>query len=145
MYETIADYDRTGQCAQYGECADPGDWTEILSGGIALVARLTGPAKRWSPYVIGGVAAYHVGTANSPIVIAGAPRPFGVQGGVGVEVRPARHTYFIEMRYMGIPPRRRRSRRDRDALLTNGVRDRPVKRSDWSRDCAGRVISLLNI
>ena len=28
----------------------------------------------------------------------------GFQGGVGFEVRPANHTYVIEMRYPGIPP-----------------------------------------
>jgi hypothetical protein len=104
MYHTIADYRDTRGCTYVDPCADAAVGTEVLSGSVSVVARLNSPTTRWSPYIFGGVAIYHVGTANSPIEINSRPNPLGFQGGVGFEVRSGKHTYFAEMRYMGMSP-----------------------------------------
>lgn len=81
----------------------PGGSSTAVSGSLGLVARLNEAATKWSPYVIGGVATYYFGGADGPLTWM-RPNHFGFQGGVGFEVRPARQTYFVEMRYLGIPP-----------------------------------------
>ncbi|MFI5233786.1 MAG: hypothetical protein ACHQSE_14905 [Gemmatimonadales bacterium] len=78
--------------------------TEIASGGLSVVTRLNGLDSHWSPYVVAGVAAYHVGHFISPAVATIHTNPFGWQGGLGVEVRSSRHVFFAEMRYMTIAP-----------------------------------------
>ena len=61
------------------------------------------PAKRWSPYLLGGAAGYSFNFADGNIK-ALRPAHFGMQGGLGFEVRPTKETYFVEIRSMGIPP-----------------------------------------
>ena len=75
----------------------------VVSGSVAMVARLNGPATRWSPYILGGVAVYSYDFEDGN-VRALRPNHFGLQGGVGFEVRPRTTTIFIEARYMSIPP-----------------------------------------
>jgi hypothetical protein len=64
---------------------------------------LNDATTRWSPYIIAGVATYYFGGGDGPLTWM-RPNHFGFQGGAGFEVRPATHTYFVEMRYLGIPP-----------------------------------------
>lgn len=78
--------------------------SEIASGGLSVVARLNAPQNHWSPYVVAGVAAYHMGHFISPAVATIHTNPLGWQGGLGVEVRSSRHVFFAEMRYMTIAP-----------------------------------------
>ena len=67
------------------------------------MARLNDPDTRWSPYLLGGVAEYLTGNSDEPLAQF-RPNHFGFQGGIGFEIRPSKHTYFVEMRYMGVPP-----------------------------------------
>jgi hypothetical protein len=86
------------------DCGANGDGASTaLSGTLGLVARLNDAATRWSPYIIAGVATYYFGNADGPLTWM-RPNHFGFQGGVGFEVRPDKHTYFVEMRYLGVPP-----------------------------------------
>jgi len=86
------------------DCGIGGDgFSTAVSGSLGLVVRLNEAARRWSPYVIAGVATYYFGSADGPLTWM-RPNHFGFQGGAGFEVRPARQTYFVEMRYLGIPP-----------------------------------------
>ena len=84
-------------------CAIGGSWSRIISASFSVVARLNGPDTRWSPYVMGGVAGYLTGAPDEPLQQE-RPNHLGFQGGVGFEVRPAHRTYFVEMRYLGMPP-----------------------------------------
>ena len=86
-----------------GFCGYVDTWSRVVSTTFSLVARMNDPATRWSPYVIAGVAAYLTGNTDEPLV-ALRPNHLGFQGGVGFEVRPSKHTYFVELRYLGIPP-----------------------------------------
>jgi hypothetical protein len=78
--------------------------TEIASGGLGVVARLNAPESHWVPYVVAGLATYHMGHFISPGVATIHTNPFGWQGGLGIEVRSSRHVFFAEMRYMTIAP-----------------------------------------
>lgn len=78
--------------------------SEIASGSLGVVARLNAAEARWSPYVVAGVAAYHVGHFISPEVGTIHTNPLGWQGGLGIEVRSRKRTFFAEMRYMTIAP-----------------------------------------
>jgi hypothetical protein len=93
----------SGRCTGGIACAIAGSYSRIVATSFSLVARLNDPATRWSPYLLGGVAGYLTGNSDEPL-IQFRPNHLGFQGGVGFEVRPSRHTYFVEMRYMGIPP-----------------------------------------
>jgi hypothetical protein len=99
LYVAIANWE---PCADFrGYCSSTA--TEIASGSLGVVARLNAPEHHWSPYVVAGVATYHIGH-----FISGVPsihtNPFGWQGGLGFEVRSSRHVFFAEMRYMTIAP-----------------------------------------
>ena len=93
----------SGGCTGGISCSISGSYSRIVATSLSLVARLNDPATRWSPYLIGGVAGYLTGNSDEPLMQF-RPNHLGFQGGLGFEVRPSRHTYFIEMRYMGIPP-----------------------------------------
>ena len=84
-------------------CAIAGGWSRIVSGSFSMVARLNDSTTRWSPYLLGGVAGYLTGNSDEPR-IQFRPNHLGFQGGIGFEVRPSNHTYFVEMRYLGVPP-----------------------------------------
>jgi hypothetical protein len=84
-------------------CAIEGSWSRIVAAGFSMVAKLNDPARRWSPYLIGGVAGYLTGNSDEPL-IQFRPNHLGFQGGAGFEFRPRMHTYFVEMRYLGMPP-----------------------------------------
>jgi hypothetical protein len=86
-----------------GFCAYVDTWSRLVAGSFSIVGRLNDPATRWSPYAFGGVAAYLTGNSDEPLTYL-RPNHFGFQGGVGFEVRPREHTFFIEMRYLGVPP-----------------------------------------
>jgi hypothetical protein len=80
----------------------------VISGSVAMVARLNSPEARWSPYILGGVGAYTYHFEDGRIV-ALRLNHFGLQGGVGFEMQPRATasrtgTIFVEARYMGIPP-----------------------------------------
>ena len=92
-----------GRCTGGFMCAIEGSWSRIVATSVSMVARLNDPSTHWSPYVLGGVAAYLTGNSDEPLYQF-HPNHFGFQGGVGFEVRPNRHTYFVEMRYVGVPP-----------------------------------------
>jgi hypothetical protein len=77
--------------------------SSVGSASFGLVARLNDPAIRWSPYLIAGAAAYATGATDGEFRFF-RPNHLGLQGGVGFEIRPANHTYFVEARYMGMPP-----------------------------------------
>jgi hypothetical protein len=74
----------------------------VISLGVSMVARLNDPAARWSPYAFGGLAGYII--VQEGELTGFRTSPVGFQGGVGFEVRPRTYTYFVETRYMGIPP-----------------------------------------
>jgi hypothetical protein len=76
--------------------------SSVVSASVSMVARMNDPAIRWSPYAFGGVAGYIIGQQGE--ITGFRPNHVGFQGGIGFEGRPDKHTYFIEMRYMGIPP-----------------------------------------
>jgi len=84
-------------------CTISGSWSRIVSGSLGVMARLNDPNTRWSPYLLGGVAGYLTGNSDEPLAQY-RPNHLGFQGGVGFEFRPSKHTYFVEMRYMGVPP-----------------------------------------
>jgi hypothetical protein len=92
-----------GRCAGGILCAIGGSYSRIVATSFSLVARMNDPATRWSPYLIGGVAGYLTGNSDEPL-FQFRPNHLGFQGGVGFEVRPNKHTYFVEMRYLGVPP-----------------------------------------
>jgi hypothetical protein len=74
----------------------------LMSASFSMIARLNGPAVRWSPYAILGATAY---VAESlPHLGLTKPSPFGAEGGLGFEVRLPQHTLFVEARYMTISP-----------------------------------------
>jgi hypothetical protein len=84
-----------------GTCAHQFDPGFVVSGALGLIARLNDPSVRWSPYLLGGVAAYlndgqhfsYLGTGH-----------FGLEGGLGFDYRSSKRTYFVEMRYLWMPP-----------------------------------------
>jgi hypothetical protein len=84
-------------------CVGVDTWSRLVAGSLSLTARLNGPATRWSPYAFGGVAAYLTGNSDEPLTHL-RPNHLGFQGGVGFEVRPREKTFFVEMRYLGVPP-----------------------------------------
>lgn len=92
-----------GRCTGGFLCAIEGSWSRVIATSVSLVARLNDPVTRWSPYVLGGFAAYLTGNSDEPLHQF-HPNHLGFQGGVGFEVRPNRHAYFLEMRYLGVPP-----------------------------------------
>lgn len=92
-----------GRCTGGFICAIEGSWSRVVATSVSVVARLNDPSTRWSPYVLGGVAAYLTGNSDEPLHQF-RPNHLGFQGGVGFEVRPGRHTYFVEIRYVGVPP-----------------------------------------
>lgn len=104
LYHFISDY-HYGCSPTSIDCGfrSEGVGHSLFSGALGLVARLNDPATRWSPYVIGGVAAYVMGDSYGPFIDMRSNH-LGFQGGMGFEVRPRDHTYFVEMRYLGIPP-----------------------------------------
>jgi hypothetical protein len=77
---------------------DPGF---VASGSLGVVAYLNDRSARWSPYLIGGAAAYlydgdHFGFAHT--------NHFGLEGGAGVEFRAHNHDLFFEARYFTMAP-----------------------------------------
>lgn len=84
-------------------CGSSPNMSYVVSGSLAIVARLNSRATRWSPYILGGVGAYSHDFEDGNVK-ALRPNHLGLQGGVGFEVRPRTSTIFIEARYMGIPP-----------------------------------------
>jgi hypothetical protein len=94
---------RDDVCGGNRDCGSSPNMSYIISGSVAMIARLNGPATRWSPYILGGVGAYSYDFEDGNIK-ALRPNHFGLQGGVGFEVRPRTATIFIEARYMAIPP-----------------------------------------
>jgi hypothetical protein len=104
MYSWIDTYHSgCGNSIEGGFCGYVDTWSRLISGSFSLVARLNDPAKRWSPYVFGGVAAYLTGNSDEPLTYL-RPNHFGFQGGVGFDVRPNKHTYFVEAHYLGVAP-----------------------------------------
>jgi opacity protein-like surface antigen len=100
MYMAIVDPNEP--CPDFrGNCSSA---SEIASGGLGVVARLSATERHWSPYVVAGVATYHIGHFISPAVATIHTNPFGWQGGLGVEVRSSRHVFSAEMRYMAMAP-----------------------------------------
>jgi hypothetical protein len=88
-------------CTGWLNCAPLSPWEMATSATVSAVFRLNDPAVRWSPYMLGGIAAYEL----ERVTFAGyRPNHIGFAGGVGFEFRPNRNTYFVEMRYLGIPP-----------------------------------------
>ena len=100
LYHWIWEYGYV--CIETG-CIDQGRHSHLVTGSFDLVARLNDPATRWSPYVVLGAAVNLTGNSDEAIV-SYRPNHGGFQGGVGLEVRPCKHTYFVEIRYMGVPP-----------------------------------------
>lgn len=92
-----------GRCDVGITCLIESGWSRIVSASVSVVARVNGPSTRWSPYAFGGVAGYLTGNSDEPLAQIRANH-LGFQGGVGFEVRPMINTYFVEMRYLGIPP-----------------------------------------
>jgi opacity protein-like surface antigen len=101
MYMSIANFQTP--CAP-GFCSMISNETRVMSGGLGVVARLGAPDARWSPYVIGGIATYHVDKSDSFLMATVRTNPFGWQGGLGIEVRSPKRAFFAEMRYMTIAP-----------------------------------------
>jgi hypothetical protein len=85
------------------DCAFFGSWSRVVSASFGLLFRVNDPAVRWSPYVVGGAAGYLTGASDEPLV-GFRPNHLGFQGGLGFEVTPHEHTYFVEVRYLGMPP-----------------------------------------
>jgi hypothetical protein len=87
-------------------CGDQCDaiypYSFVVSGSFSLIARVNDPMVPWSPYAIAGATAYFA--ESLPQAGAGTPSRFGVEGGVGFEVRLSGHTLFAEARYMTISP-----------------------------------------
>jgi opacity protein-like surface antigen len=104
LYESIADYQHACASPLPGDCAGRTEPSQVVSGSLGVVARLNGSDAHWSPYAVAGVAMYHVGTSNSPLVATMHTNQFGWQGGIGVEVRSSKHVFFVEIRYMTIAP-----------------------------------------
>ena len=76
-------------------------WT--ISGSADLIVRTRDRGAAWSPYALGGVAAYGFGDSEGSIQ-SYHPKHFGFEGGVGVKFRRPHHTTFIEARYQSISP-----------------------------------------
>lgn len=91
-----------GRCDVGITCLIKSSWSRVVSLSISGVAWLNGPSSRWSPYAFGGVAGYLTGNSDEPLAQV-RPNHLGFQGGLGFEVRPRNATYFVEMRYLGIP------------------------------------------
>ncbi len=107
MYHWISDYHRgCGHSIEGGSafCGSVDTWSRVVSGSFSVVARLNDPKTGWSPYAIGGVAAYLTGNNDEPLVERTSPSHFGFQGGVGLEWRRAKHTTFLEIRYLTMGP-----------------------------------------
>jgi hypothetical protein len=92
-----------GRCTGGFSCAVEGSWSRVVEASASLVARLNDPATRWSPYLIGGVAGYLTGNADE-LLTRFRPNHLGFQGGAGFEIRQRTHTWFVEARYVGVPP-----------------------------------------
>ena len=92
-----------GRCDVGIGCLVESAWSRIVSTSFGVVARLNDPSTGWSPYAFGGVAAYLTGNSDEPLAQIRANH-LGFQGGLGFEVRPGNSTYFVELRYLGIPP-----------------------------------------
>jgi opacity protein-like surface antigen len=103
MVDILGGASGSGRCTGGFVCSVEGSWSRIVATSISVVARLNEPSTRWSPYVIGGVAGYLTGNSDEPLYQF-HPNHLGFQGGVGFEVRPNRHSYFLEVRYVGVPP-----------------------------------------
>jgi len=100
MYHWIGE--RGYVCIEQG-CIDQHRYSHLASASLDLVVRLKDPETRWSPYLVLGAALYRVGSAGEKIASYG-PSGGGLQGGVGVEVRPWKRTVFVELRRMGLAP-----------------------------------------
>ena len=102
LYLAITNYQTACRPANF--CSVDGNATRVTSGSLGVVARLNAPGARWSPYVVGGVAAHHVDKSDSFLMTTVRTNPFGWQGGFGIEVRSPKRAFFAEMRYMTIAP-----------------------------------------
>jgi hypothetical protein len=103
LYTAIANY-QTPCGGRPGDCSATGNVARVVSGSLGVVARLRAPDARWSPYVVGGVAAYYVDGSDSFRTTTVRTNPLGWQGGLGIEARSSKHVFFAEMRYMTISP-----------------------------------------
>jgi hypothetical protein len=100
MYHLIGEHNSV--CIETG-CTDQNTYSHLVSGSVDIVAHLTDPAKRWSPYVLVGAAVYGIGNADESIV-GFTPDHFGFQGGIGFEFRSGKTPVLVEMRYMAVHP-----------------------------------------
>lgn len=94
-----------GDCvtSQPGYCSRDYSYSHIWSVSTDLVARLNDPATRWSPYVLGGAAVYETGGVREHISEF-HPSQYGLQGGVGFDLRKDDKTLFVEIRSMRMSP-----------------------------------------
>ena len=105
MYSWIDSYHSGcgGSGGDSGFCGYVDTWSRLISTSFSLVARLNDPVVRWSPYLFGGIVGHITGSPDEPLRNIRTNR-LGMQGGVGFEYRPAKHTWFAEVRYLGMPP-----------------------------------------
>jgi hypothetical protein len=92
-----------GDCRPTQLCGSQKLSTQLVSGSVSLVARLNDVRSRVSPYVLAGAAVYGTSYADDNIT-AMHPGHIGFAGGIGIESRTKKSTFFAELRYMAIPP-----------------------------------------
>ena len=103
MYSWINQYHYGCGGDDSGFCAYSDTWSRLISTSFSLVVRMNDPVTRWSPYAFGGIVGHLTGSPDEPLRSIRANR-LGMQGGVGFEYRPYKHTWFAEVRYLGMPP-----------------------------------------
>ena len=103
MYNAIIKNDVTCTFGTPNRCFRQGDYKQLVTLGVDMVARLNDPQVRWSPYVVGGVG-INIPSGNTKGAFEFPPNHGGLQGGVGFEYRLRRATSFVEARYIGLPP-----------------------------------------
>lgn len=81
-------------------CSSENNYSILGSGALGIVARLNDARARWSPYALAGATVYVTDDAFETF----RANHLGLQGGFGLEFRPAKHTFFVEVRYMSIAP-----------------------------------------
>jgi hypothetical protein len=101
--DVIFHWIRDDVCGGNRDCGSSPNMSYVVSGGLAVHARLNDPSTSWSPYILAGAAAYSCNFEDGNVK-ALRPSQFGLQGGVGFEVRQRTTTMFIEARYLDIAP-----------------------------------------
>jgi hypothetical protein len=84
-------------------CGSEQTFSRIVSGSFSVVARLNDRRAPISPYVLAGIAGYATSFADGNIV-AMHPGHIAFAGGIGLEARVRKATFFAELRYMAMPP-----------------------------------------